>query len=374
MKTPILTLLMIAALGTLAHAESAPVELSLPSETVNSVASAALSDTLFVVAYTDAKSNIGHVVAVERSGDDLKEIGRAEIQSVDGIAPGFLLSVARVSEKRFIVLFRGQPSPTGSAVVGEVEGNTIRWLGDPSQFSRGKASHFTALGVGDGRVLLAYNDESMKTGLILLATANESGYQELAEARLAPHRVPLENAYNTLIPLTADQLVLAYTDNTTGGKAMLRQINLLGDQILLQEPFELKNGNNPFMTGQPLGKGRFLLAHRGGNTSAASTEVALVRTKGTGFEVLAQQSLPHQSMLNTLSSLGDNRAILSFRDDGAGRETGLYSIRIEGDAPAAEPLPSIPGPSNLQHTVTLGDRAALIEIAAGHRILARLVP
>jgi hypothetical protein len=366
MKTKHLLIpILCLSLSSLSFAQTwgPTVVLSQPGEVVNSLTQCRLSNEHFVVAYADAKSGAGTAVVARMERGEVSELSRLKFDADGKIAGGSPLALVPLSASRFLLLYQ-DTKPVGYALLGEVSASgQLSWAGPPTDFSSpSKATHFTGDAINPNLAILAFHGESNKQARVRALAIGEDG-----SLTLGPDNVFMQgqiNAYNALSAQPDGSFVLAYTQNSSGGKAFARAGRIDGASVRIGPPMEIDARNSPFMDAATFGGGRVLAGYHTGE----GHQLNLLRNENGTLRQISKTVPGSAGFLFRIDRLDNERFLYSFRNDSANRRSDVWLGRIKGDNLEASQLASLDKGASLPIITALHDRVAIFSHVAANQV------
>jgi hypothetical protein len=150
-----------------------------PAATYNHIAAAKLTDTKFVVAYTD-RGNSGYSTAIvgQVSGTTIS-YGSESVFNSANTTLYHSGGVARLSGTTFVVGFENANNNDGRVVVGTVSGSNAITFGHQMSYSAGSNSYdVTVAALSGSKFVVAWDDESnsdYSTAKVVMLSATPTG-------------------------------------------------------------------------------------------------------------------------------------------------------------------------------------------------------
>ena len=301
------------------------------------VSAAALSATVFVVAYRDgADSSHGKAKVGTVSGADITFGAEAEFLSADG---AYYISAAALSPTAFVVAYRDDAdSSHGTAKVGTVSGTAIAFGAEAEFLSAGAASYVSAAALSATAFVVAYWDGAdsghgtAKVGTVSGAAITFGAEAEFLSAGAA--------SYVFATALSGSQFVVVYYDSAVGTTTKVGAVS--GTAIAFgAETVLFAAGSAGFVSAAALSGSQFVVAYYDGLDSGHGT--AKVGTvSGTSIAFGAEAEFLSAGAVGYVSAaaLSTTAFVVAYRDD-ADSSHGTARVGSLAQSFAASPADSV---------------------------------
>jgi len=286
------------------------------SELSGYVSAAALTDTKFVVAYTNSSCT---AVIGEVSGNTIT-YGSEYVFKPDGCA---YLTVATLSDTKFVVAYSGG-SGYGTAVIGDVSG-TIITFGSEFIFNTDSSQFTSAAALTDSKFVVAYMDcDNSNYGTAVIGDVSAMTITYGSEFVFNSNT----SNFISTAALSDTRFVVAYMDSGSPknyGTAVIGDVS--GTTITYGSEFVFNTDTSYYPSAAALTDSKFVVAYKDSGNSKYGTAVigdvsAMTITYGSEFVFNTDTT----DLIST-AALSDTRFVVAFYDEG----DSDYGIAVVGE-------------------------------------------
>jgi len=280
------------------------------SEITDSVSASALSSDQFVVAYRDIdNANYGTTVIGEVSGSVItygsEYIFNSSITE--------RISVAVLSETKFVIAYSNGGNPYyGTAIIGTVIGNTINFLGSPTNFNNAAVGYLSVTSLNDNKFVVAYMSASggvARVGLVSESSIDFSG-------SVSSFNSASTTAYISSDSLSSSKFVVAYEDydNSYYGTAVIGDV--IGTNISFGSEYIFNSTTTTYVSASALSSDKFVVFYTDtGDSGYGTARVGTVSGTVITYNLECVFNSANTMYISS-SALSLDKFVVTYRDQG----------------------------------------------------------